>query len=135
MSPGAEAVKDLHDGNQRQHLRDQCDDTLVVGEEKWQVISERAKDNQVEDAEDGNRGDRLDKLISQHGGDQGVTLDGDTYHPGRRLGSVHHAGANEVCDSRRRGNGHGKGDLVRDGGERSQDALSREILGAEPAGE
>lgn len=58
MCSGAKAVEYLHDGDERQDLGDQRNDLVVVGEENRQVVSKRAIQNEVEDAEEacGNKG-------------------------------------------------------------------------------
>lgn len=56
---------------------------------------------------------------------------GCTYDFASRFGRRHEPSADEVGDPRRRRNGHGKRDLVRDTRERRQDALRSEVLGAE----
>ncbi|KAK1256049.1 hypothetical protein MKX07_008308 [Trichoderma sp. CBMAI-0711] len=58
-----------------------------------------------------------------------------TYHFASYSGCVNQASANQVGHARRRGNGHGEGDLVRDGCNRRDDALGREVIGPEAAGQ
>lgn len=57
-----------------------------------------------------------------------------TYHLAGDFGGINKPCAHEICDSRGGSNRHGERNLVRDGGQRDQDALRGEILCTEAAG-
>lgn len=112
MADGREAVEDLHDGADGHGSGNEADDVGVGGEEEGQLVAEDGEEGDVEEADE----------EAGAGGDLGAGL-----------GRVDEARADEVGHAGRGGDGDGEGDLEGRRGDGHEDALGREVLGAELA--
>ena len=65
MRTGAKAVKDLLDGHEGEHLRDELNDGRVVGEEEGQVEAEDPVDHEVENTKETRYEEGLDKFSTE----------------------------------------------------------------------